>query len=101
MIEHDDSLTARQVAAFLGHSRDWFYRNRARLEREQGFPKPVPGINRWDPGALVAWRLAQQGIPLQAAGELGRRLTEREWAEELDRNAAAIAAGLARKSTAA
>ena len=49
-------LNTRQVAARLGHTLDWFYRNRPRLESQHDFPPSVGGCGgRWDPAALDAW----------------------------------------------
>lgn len=47
-------LRAREVAAVLGRSVDWWRKNRRALE-EAGFPRPVPGIGLWDPAAIEAW----------------------------------------------
>lgn len=54
-------LSAPQVAAQLGHRAAWFYRNRARLQAQHGFPAPVDGCGlRWDPVAIGAWLDAQR-----------------------------------------
>jgi len=54
------ALTAAQVAIELGHDVEWFYANRAALEAEHGFPKPLAGCgNRWDIRAIDAWKDAQ------------------------------------------
>ncbi len=56
-------LTQRQVAEWLGHSLDWFRRNRVRLVQEQAFPPPVPGLGqRWDPQAITAWLAHWRGV---------------------------------------
>jgi predicted DNA-binding transcriptional regulator AlpA len=49
-------LTMQEVAERLAHGYDWFRRQRARLERDEGFPAPVRGCgNRWDPRAIEQW----------------------------------------------
>ncbi|WP_022729748.1 helix-turn-helix transcriptional regulator [Fodinicurvata sediminis] len=51
-------LTTPEVCRLLNVTPDWFYRNRLRLQREQGFPTPLPGLGRdmrWDPRALEDW----------------------------------------------
>jgi len=49
-------LNTRQVAARLGRTLNWFYRNKKRLENEHEFPHPVGGCGgRWDPAAIDAW----------------------------------------------
>lgn len=61
------SIPARQVARDVfgrRHSNpvDWFYRNRARLEAEHGFPRPIPGLRElwYDPEAIEAWLAARR-----------------------------------------
>ena len=44
-----------QVAAKLGRDREWFHRNKKRLIEEEGFPKPLPILRRWDEAAIDAW----------------------------------------------
>lgn len=61
-------LTAPQVAAQLGHRAAWFYRNRARLQQQHGFPPPVDGCGlRWDPVAIGAWLDRRAHTPAPAA----------------------------------
>lgn len=48
--------TAAQVAAWLQHPTEWFYRNRAALMKERGFPQPLSkGQPRWSGAVLIAW----------------------------------------------
>lgn len=44
-----------QVAAKLGRNRQWFASNKKRLIEEEGFPKPLPILRRWDEAAIDAW----------------------------------------------
>lgn len=65
-----DLLTAPQVAAALGYRPAWFYRNRARLEAEHGFPRAVDGCGlRWDPAAIGDWLDARRRVTRAAAAE--------------------------------
>ncbi|CAB4128112.1 hypothetical protein UFOVP99_11 [uncultured Caudovirales phage] len=60
-------LTSAGVAAKLGHSVAWFYRQRLALEG-RGFPRPVDGCgNRWDQVAIDRWLDQQAG-----AGQRGQ-----------------------------
>lgn len=56
----DRFLTAREVAALLGHTYGWFMRRRKALGKH-GFPEPLdmPGQHRWDPRAIDLWRAGQ------------------------------------------
>jgi predicted DNA-binding transcriptional regulator AlpA len=56
-------LTADQVAAEFGRSKDWLYDNHARLAREQKMPKPLHdgGELAWDPAQFYAWK--DRGLP--------------------------------------
>lgn len=64
-------LTAPQVAAALGYRHAWFLRNRARLEAEHGFPRPVDGCGmRWDPAAIEDWLDARRRTTRAAAAEI-------------------------------
>ena len=59
-------MTARQVAALVGYENAAaFYRARARLEQDHGFPLPLPTAlrnMRWRRDAVECW-LAEQGRP--------------------------------------
>lgn len=101
-------LTQAQVAAGLGVTEDWFYRNRARLMREEGFPPPLPlGIAgmKWDPLAIELWMnsklppdlraMLAPPAPPAAPGPLSFD-DEAAIDAALDARAAAIAAGEAR-----
>ena len=44
-----------EVAAKLGRDREWFRRNKRKLIEEQGFPRPLPILRRWDEAAINAW----------------------------------------------
>lgn len=74
-------LTGPEVALRLRRSTTWFYRNRARLEAEHGFPRPVDGCGmRWDPEALMRWldaRLPNHEQDNDPASLAERRLIER------------------------
>lgn len=50
----DALIDIAAVARRLGRSRSWFYEHRKELER-QGFPAPLPIVDRWDPAAVDAW----------------------------------------------
>jgi hypothetical protein len=58
ILSPDGIYTTAQVAAWLQHSVDWFYRHRAAYERKHGFPRPVSpnGHPRWSGAALLAWQ---------------------------------------------
>ncbi len=49
-------MKARQVAARLQVTVEWFYRNRAQLEAAD-FPRPLPGFKqgRWSAEAIEDW----------------------------------------------
>lgn len=49
------TLTLAETAALLGKSTDWLYRHRAELERDHGFPPPVPLLRVWERAAVVRW----------------------------------------------
>jgi predicted DNA-binding transcriptional regulator AlpA len=92
-------LSARQTAAKLGFSRSWFYKNKDRLMREEGFPAPSPMFAkpRWDALAVETWM--NQHIPerlrpaLQQAAEPEPDFDDLEgWAKLLDRRAVELAA---------
>jgi hypothetical protein len=53
----DANYTAAEVADWLRHPVEWFYRHRTRLERDKGFPQPIPstGQPRWRGRILNAW----------------------------------------------
>lgn len=50
-------LTHEEVAVALGVSREWLYRNKRRLERDEAFPLPVRGLDKlYDPAAIELWQ---------------------------------------------
>lgn len=51
------TLTAAQVAAELGRSKEWLYDNHARLAREKKMPPPVSegGTLAWSAAQFYAW----------------------------------------------
>jgi hypothetical protein len=57
-------LTRGDVAAWLRHPEAWLRKHKARLERQHGFPAPlpIPGAPRWDPVALRLWAATIQGL---------------------------------------
>ncbi len=58
MIERDHHYTASEVARIVfDHDVRWFQRNRSRLERLEGFPKPISAIGRprWLGAKLTEW----------------------------------------------
>lgn len=70
-------LTRAEVAARLGHSLVWFYRNEKRIQKQERFPAPALGTlaaARWDPAAIDYWldckiRRTQEGAhPIVAVG---------------------------------
>lgn len=51
--QHRFLIDAAEVASKLGHSKNWFYSNRRKLEKD-GFPPPsLQG--RWDNAAIDFW----------------------------------------------
>lgn len=85
-------LTMRQVGERLGHGYHWFRKRRFKLEREDGFPKPVRGVGlRWDPAAIDAWLAAQREPQGQTASRVEVTIQPPDYAEQLDRRAADIA----------
>ena len=50
-------LTGREVAGMLRRSPQWFYRHRAVLHREHGFPPPISGLGGtlWSRAVVAAW----------------------------------------------
>jgi len=62
---HARLLTGPQVAALLGRSVSWFYRNRTALEDKE-FPRAVDACGmRWDVQAVNDW-ITRQGRLNQA-----------------------------------
>lgn len=50
------TLGQDDIGGLLGKSRDWFYRNRDRLQREHRFPAPIDGVpGRWSRAAVLEW----------------------------------------------
>lgn len=49
-------MNAKITAAYLGVTRDTFYRSHARWTKLYGFPPKNPATNLWDRGAIDAWR---------------------------------------------
>lgn len=87
-------LNAAQVAGELGHAATWFYRHRARLERDLGFPKPVLDGNRWDAGEIETWKQRRWSIEPPAEIEGAAAPSDADIDDLLDRRAADIAEGL-------
>lgn len=84
-------LSARALAALLGCSLDWLYRNRRRLERETGFPEPLLR-GHYDPLAIKAWRLSRLAPALRAELAAANDAADADgWGAELDRRAQALA----------
>lgn len=66
MIEDDGHYTASQVAHLVfDHDVRWFQRNRAKLERVEGFPKPISCIGRprWLGQRLREWLMRPNLAP--------------------------------------
>ena len=86
-------MTSADVAKKLTRSRDWFYRNRKRLEA-RGFPKTVPGHGqRWHPGAIAAYLAREAGMPVAMSGAAEIVVEDiTAWQNYLDAHAARIAA---------
>lgn len=93
-------LTLDEVAAQLGVSREWLYRNKRRLEKQHGFPGEFPGVpRRYDPLAITLWQNAQlpaalrdaPGAPAPAAPIEPEPAAAADWENVLDARAAAIA----------
>jgi len=85
-------LDRSAVARKLGITVEKFYRQRPDLEAE-GFPAPAIGRMsgaRWDPVAIDRWLDRKLSTPAPAASGAGK---VEDWGAELDRNAAALAAG--------
>lgn len=66
------TLTLAEVAALLGKSTDWLYRHRSELERDHGFPPPIPLLRVWERAAVVRW-LELQRPPHLRPDPLGGR----------------------------
>ena len=88
-----DLMTSADVARALTRSRDWFYRNRKKLEAN-GFPKRVPGQgNRWHPGAVAAYLARVAGRPVARSGDTELAAEDvAAWQKHLDAQAEKIAA---------
>ncbi len=94
----DRSWSRAQVAAFFGQTETWLDRHMKDL-RARAFPEPLPG-RRWDPLAILAWRLAQLPpelrdavrtvIPSALPGNPLDAFSPEAWAAELDRKAVAL-----------
>lgn len=69
-------LTDKEVARLLRRSVSWLSENRAELE-QNGFPKRVPVIDRYDPVAIRAW-LDRQANPA-ANGRDNLMARARQW----------------------
>lgn len=79
-------LNRAQVAAKLGQTVSWLYRNLANLVETQGFPHPTIGSMRgarWDPAAIDAW-FDRRHAPGEGAQP------DDPWAAKLDARAAAL-----------
>lgn len=97
-LPHDRTWSVGQVAAFFGHHTTWLHKRIRKLEAA-GFPRPLIG-HRYDPLAILAWRLAQLPPELRAAvqtvippalpGEARDAFDPQAWAEELDRRALSL-----------
>lgn len=65
------ALLADEVAAELGRSLDWLYRNRHRLVRERKFPAPILEGDRgelaWSAAQVYAWLDRDLTPPQRAA----------------------------------
>jgi hypothetical protein len=98
-LPHDRTWNLAQVAAFFGHHETWLYRRIKKLQDDKGFPRPLIG-HRYDPLAILAWRLAQMPpacraamqtvIPPALPGDPNAAFDPERWADELDRRAMAI-----------
>lgn len=57
MIPRRAPVTTAELAGMLGRSRDWLYRNLARLHLEEGLPQPLTarGHKVWDRASVEAW----------------------------------------------
>lgn len=73
-------LSLTEVADKLSVSTDWFFRNRARLIADRGFPPAIENFhrNRWDNAAIDRWlelqvpaHLRQGALTGQVAGSIG------------------------------
>lgn len=84
-------LDVAGAARALGRTPAWFRRHRAELERQHGFPKPLPGLGlRWDPKAIELWK--DRFIPPELRGEPVLSISINDnWQAELDSRAAALA----------
>lgn len=68
-LDPDARYTAADVARIVfGWSADTFRRRRARLTREEGFPRPISKIGRprWNGWRLIEWEARDQDAPRQA-----------------------------------
>jgi hypothetical protein len=86
-------MTAREVARqVFRRTPAWFYRNRARLEVERGFP--ARGETGWDPVAIADWQARQRGAAGAGQATSPRAGAHADDAAALARNAARVAAHL-------
>lgn len=75
MTEPREFIAAAEVAGLIGYETgQTFLNNRARLEREQGFPAPMPTSLRplkWRRSAVLAWLEAVDGPAAMALAHAG------------------------------
>jgi len=60
-----DPCIGTEIAARLRVSADWWTKNHGRLEREEGFPAPLPGFKRplrWSGSQVEAWIRAPRQV---------------------------------------
>jgi hypothetical protein len=68
-LDPDARYSSADVAHWLGHRVEWFYANRAQLERDEGFPGPISRIGRprWLGARLLEWERRRENPPPQTA----------------------------------
>ena len=89
--------TSEQVAELLfGRRAEWFYRNRRRLEREDGFPPPISSIGHplWQGRVLLDWACRHTFTQRPAANDDAEPARpEPLWESVVGRRLAGMAAG--------
>ena len=88
----DRPIPLSGVAELLGRSLNWTHRHIRSLRDKHGFPKPLPGVGLYDPVAIRAWKLGQQGGSVAKVSGNALDLVEVDWGALLDARAAELGA---------
>lgn len=74
-IDPERRYTGEQVAVLVfGKRREWFYRNRPRLQEQEGFPPPICAIGSplWQGSVLIAWLERHSRAPAAIPANVNR-----------------------------